>query len=914
LSLVRNLILLGGGRIQQIWAAAGLLIITGLYALAARMFRRAYFAWFAVIVVLAPWTILTNLGWLTTFKPTLPDFAISWTILAWVLFLISLWVERRAPLAYARPLKTVTHMLLPFSMLWAITNTEASLYTVGLAIALYALSAWLNHRQAQRSDKDTSSLATTKFFYLTAGLLPLWSVYWLDYLAPLARHEHFGLLLLAYGVLGLLAGRWLEHVAPRPDLKHAYGLPAYLTGYCGIIIGTLLVTHLPNTLALALLYDAVVMVASAWIFKNAVWLYPGAASTALSLLITLHEANVPVERQGWWLIGLAAIYLSGAWILRRIELNAYGSVMIIVGFALSALGLPPSSLDQTGAIWGYGAAALLYIITAFWLRQPLLLMAACALSVVPYAGLIQRSTIPVEYYGLSLFPGAVLSITLGRWLDQRLGEWKDFPWNQPGSWLTAFAQRLLHWWSLPLYALGLGLASAAPFFAGGRANFIALNFIMLAAFYSWAVMRFRLRFWLVMGILSTHYALAFFLDSLRLWRDADEAWLRFLPLTVVMLISGLILEKRLNENSPLATHRLFWGWSRPFYLFVFIDILFAQLGSLRGTLAGTEVSLVHMLLMAVLASVWLSTEFSYLSTLLGFVALWQWRAAEQAAGIFLPVHLAGLALGYGVLGFGYSLLKRQTAQSVRASTPRWLAIWEVPLQRSALLLSFLSLGLVPFFGIDIVGWSLRALLGLSFRQIVDAETVYMLVWVLSLMGLLYVTAAAVYRRIRLGYLAIGMLLTGWFTYAFYINAWDNLRQLQWYAMPAGLYLLGIGYLEWQRGNRQLARWVDYAAVFLLLGALFWQTLVFGWWYAVLLGSVGFAAFWWGSARRLRRFFYAGMSGVILAALGQTLNALQEINQWITFGLIGIVLVVLAVLVEGRLEAIKAWQQVLETWE
>jgi len=157
-------------------------------------------------------------------------------------------------------------------------------------------------------------------------------------------------------------------------------------------------------------------------------------------------------------------------------------------------------------------------------------------------------------------------------------------------------------------------------------------------------------------------------------------------------------------------------------------------------------------------------------------------------------------------------------------------------------------------------------------------------------------------------------LTGWFTYAFYINAWDNLRQLQWYAMPAGLYLLGIGYLEWQRGNKQLARWVDYAAVFLLFGARFWQTLVFGWWYAVLLGSVGFAAFWWGSARRLRRFFYAGMSGVILAALGQTLNALQEINQWITFGLIGIVLVVLAVLVEGRLEAIKAWQQVLETWE
>jgi hypothetical protein len=101
---------------------------------------------------------------------------------------------------------------------------------------------------------------------------------------------------------------------------------------------------------------------------------------------------------------------------------------------------------------------------------------------------------------------------------------------------------------------------------------------------------------------------------------------------------------------------------------------------------------------------------------------------------------------------------------------------------------------------------------------------------------------------------------------------------------------------------------------LLFGSLFWQTLVFGWWYAFMLGSEGFAAFWWGSARRLRRFFYAGMAGVILATLGQLLNALQEVNQWITFGLIGLLLVIMAIVVERKLEAIKAWQQVLESWE
>ena len=918
LALVRNLILLGGGRIQQIWAAAGLLIIAALYAFAAYLFRKARFAWFAVIVVFAPWTILTNLGWFTTFKPTLPDFAISWTVLAWLLFLASLWLAQRAPLAYAIPLKSATHILLPFSMLWAVANTEASLYTVGLSIALYALAAWLNHKQTKQLKITASPFAVTKFFYPALGLIPLWSVYWLDYLSPSALHENFGVLLLAFGILGLTFGIWLERKAPRPEFKRAYGLPAYLTAYVAIIVGTLLVAHLPKVLASALLYDAILMVASARIFKSSLWLYPGTAFPALSLLITLNEANIPAERQGWWLIGLSAIYLMTAWVLRRVELNSHGAVFIVMGFALTVLGLPPSSLDQTGAMWGYGAAALLYAVSAFWLKQPLLLTLTCMLIVIPYASLLQRSTIPSEYYGLSLFPGSMLALILGWTLDRRFGEWKDFPWARPSTWLTELAKRFLQWWALPFYILGLGLASAAPAFASTHSNLIALNFILLAAFYGWAVYRFKLRFWLVLAILSLHYSVAFYLDIFGLWQNAEQAWLRFLPLTVIMLVTGLIIEKQRKENSPLHTNRLFIGWSRPFYLFVFFDILFAQLGSWNGTFAGAEVSLVHMLLVAVLASAWISPELTYISLFLGLSALLQWRAAEQLFSVTLPVHLAGLALGYGALGFGYSLIKRQTGTREKATDStleqNWYSMWEFPLRRSAMLISYFALGLAALSGIDLVGWSVRALFGLSFRQIVDVDVVSMFVWTLALIGLLYATAAAVYQRIRLGYLAVGMLLASWFTYAYYINIWDNLRQLQWYAMPAGLYLLGIGFVEWQQGNRNLARWLDYAGILLLLGSLFWQTLVYGWWFAILLGGEGFAAFWWGSARRLRRFFYAGMSGVVLAALGQLLNALQEVNQWITFGLIGLLLVVIAIIVERKLEAIKAWQQVLETWE
>jgi hypothetical protein len=351
-------------------------------------------------------------------------------------------------------------------------------------------------------------------------------------------------------------------------------------------------------------------------------------------------------------------------------------------------------------------------------------------------------------------------------------------------------------------------------------------------------------------------------------------------------------------------------------LFVFLDMLSAEVGSLNGSFPGAGVSLVHMLLLGILASIWRSVGFAYLSAFLGFVALLQWRSAAEAPLLDLPIHLAWLALGYGALGFGYHLIKRRSGSAVEGTEGQleWHAIWELPLQHFGMALSFFSLLLTFLLGLNIVGWSVRALFGLSFRQIVDLETVYMVIWVLSLIGLLYAAAAAVYRRMRLAYLAVGMLLTGWFLYAFFVHAWDNLQELQWYALPAGLYLLGIGFLERQRDHRMLARWLDYAAILLMLGSLFWQTLVFGLWFAMLLVSEGLAAFYWGSARRLRRFFYAGMAGVILSGLGQLLNSLQEVNQWITFGLIGILLVLMALVVERKLEAIKAWQQVLESWE
>ena len=91
-------------------------------------------------------------------------------------------------------------------------------------------------------------------------------------------------------------------------------------------------------------------------------------------------------------------------------------------------------------------------------------------------------------------------------------------------------------------------------------------------------------------------------------------------------------------------------------------------------------------------------------------------------------------------------------------------------------------------------------------------------------------------------------------------------------------------------------------------------MLFGWGFALLLGIEGLACMLWGSGRRLRRFLYVGMVAVVLATVGQLINSLWSINQWIVFGLIGLLLVSLAIIVERKLESIKLWQKILDTWE
>ena len=386
----------------------------------------------------------------------------------------------------------------------------------------------------------------------------------------------------------------------------------------------------------------------------------------------------------------------------------------------------------------------------------------------------------------------------------------------------------------------------------------------------------------------------------------------FLPVTVIMTGVALAIDvwwdrKRYNDSK----HR-YQDWSFPLYIMLLIDVLVGQIVSFEASYTALVITIMHGSLIALLASRWLSNKLVVITLSLGIFAAWQMLLIIEAPLLVWPVVLAAVGLGYGLAGYGLALIRGQLEDGYKLRN--WLAVWEVPLQRASVLCSFGTVVLVIGLGIEVIGWLLRAVAGLPFRQQVDIPTVQMVIRSLGLVGLLYVVISYTHRWLRFGYVAIALLLGSWMLQVFYVQRWDSLPYVQWYVMPLGLFLLGIAFIEWQQENKHIAPWLDYTAMVLMVGSLFLQTLFYGWEFALLLGTEGLLAMVWGSGRRLRRFLYVGMVAVILATVGQLINSLWSVNQWMVFGIIGLSLVLLAILVERKMEEIKSWQGILESWE
>ena len=110
---------------------------------------------------------------------------------------------------------------------------------------------------------------------------------------------------------------------------------------------------------------------------------------------------------------------------------------------ISIIRIPEGGLHFYGAILFGAAAAVLYAISALWLRQPVLFWLSAGLCTVPWAVALHRSPLSTIDYGLALWPGIVVSLLMARWMDSRLGVYEGFPWGEPAQWVEATTQRQL---------------------------------------------------------------------------------------------------------------------------------------------------------------------------------------------------------------------------------------------------------------------------------------------------------------------------------------------------------------------------------------------------------------------------------------------------------------------------------------
>ena len=187
--------------------------------------------------------------------------------------------------------------------------------------------------------------------------------------------------------------------------------------------------------------------------------------------------------------------------------------------------------------------------------------------------------------------------------------------------------------------------------------------------------------------------------------------------------------------------------------------------------------------------------------------------------------------------------------------------------------------------------------------------------VLAFLGLLYLGMAFVARRAWLGYLAVALLLASWTMQMIDLE----IPHVQAYAIPAGLYLMGIAFFERRRSSTRLSVLIEGAAVLLLVGSSFWQSVAEdpGWPYAILLAAESLLLILWGAANRTRLALAAGIAAFTLNLAYQAAGLLANLQGQLIGLIVGLLIVALIAGIEWRRQQLiqlgREWRGRLEQW-
>jgi hypothetical protein len=365
-----------------------------------------------------------------------------------------------------------------------------------------------------------------------------------------------------------------------------------------------------------------------------------------------------------------------------------------------------------------------------------------------------------------------------------------------------------------------------------------------------------------------------------------------------MMIVGYILSRRFpiqTQSASKAVDHLFTlSWSQPFFITLVFDLIFWQVLSLFGFETGIILATSNAILLGVLAMLWLDRLVAYISLIYFTLAILyrlHWGSRDLAEEFAL---VSGL-------GFGFYLMSWAT-ETVSPKFKR-LTIWINPLMRGsvALIALAISMYIIPSFAI---------------------ANVTMGAAVLASAGALALTHAYRRRNYRLGYLGMALLEVAFVL----LLVKNDVREMQVYALPAGLYFVVVGFLERRLHKGLFATAIESFGIVVLLLTAFIQSLDTntGLLYFVLLLVEGLLIIWWGAARRFKIPFFMGLAASVVNVVAQiilllnTLGLTQGFGRFVIIFAVGVTLVIVAVVVERqRIQIItkaREWREVLEQWE
>jgi hypothetical protein len=876
-----------------------------LYAASAWAFKQRFFAHLAAWLSLLPCT----LGWMV-YGPALDSAQFSWVWIGWATVLLGVgYALDRKPVRYAHGPYLAGYLLGSLALLWSVQTLHACLYTLAATIALALISHLLVHYGRHRSFDDginfiwrgqnTVAQRATRavFFFFAVYAFPLWLTLLLTYHEVSLAWRGLALVLLAplYVACGLAVRR----------ANPTYAWPLYSAGYALSAIGALLTLGDEQMTIYALALDAVLYALSAYVFRQPFWLYLSNALVPVIALLTLHyNQTLSAPWVAGTFMGLAFLnFGAGQWFdwrhrktQTRQGIAPFALPFYAPGYLLSVIALAVAGEEKILALAIYSAGVGLYALSAWAFRQALFLYPAAWLAAVPYYLGMTLMPLSPPYYGLGWLPLVVTYLALGRLAFHKT------PLGIRDS--QTFLAALPHP-AMPFYLLAYALSVGMMALSWREPLILALAFAAGAAVYLASAALFRLPAWLYPGLIAAHLALAAYASTHFSESSAHHVALPFLGMTWIMALIGYGAsgEREVKRGNGAFLHHLVASpWARPFFQLAAFDLVFWQTFALRGDDTATVLGLGHAVLLGLLTTLWRDTTLAYGALGYAFLALGcllRWLALPLAEAL---AFISETGFGLYLLAWGLEELVTGVKQKTHP-----LAVWPRPLTYAAI--------------------SLTTLATMASLGIVASRTIAVAA-VLTFAGALYLTSAYRSRRLYLGYLGMAMLELAW-VLALTARA---VKQPQFYAIPAGLYFVGIGALERRRARRPFAIYVECFGLAVLLLTSLIQSLdsVKGLPYFALLLVEALLVVCWGAARRVKIPFFIGLGTSVLNVVAQVTTLLLaghsdssgQGDPLLTAVLIilgvGLLAMLVAVLVERQRARIIAqaqeWREALDAWD